>query len=275
MYKLLFLLFVSFFSAQNYRFVYEYKMKPDINKKDSLITDYMNLDTDGKKSFFYNAVKYERDSTYVADRNYRTLLNSKKYDRNLGYIIEKDYAKKSMNFYERYKSVSLLIADAEIPKWEIKKEFAVINTLNCQKATANYKGRNWEVWFSKDYPISDGPYKFTGLPGLIVKMKDTAADHEFNLIQIKKISNIYSLAPKNSKSVTSNEYKKYLANDSGNINDNIEAMNMNSKEGTMGIHLKDGFIGNFDLNELKKAKDFDAALAKKLQRTNNPIEKDN
>ncbi|REC44082.1 hypothetical protein DRF67_18360 [Chryseobacterium pennipullorum] len=46
--------------AQNYRFVYEYKMKSDIDNKDSQVIDYMNLDSDGKKSYFYNAVKYER-----------------------------------------------------------------------------------------------------------------------------------------------------------------------------------------------------------------------
>ncbi len=274
MYKLLFLLFVSFFSAQNYRFVYEYKMKPDVNKKDSLIIDYMNLDTNGKKSFFYNAVKYERDSTYSKDQNYGQLLTSKKYDRNLGYLIEKDYAKKAMKFYDKYKSVQLIIPDSEMPKWKIENEFTTINTLKCQKATTFYKGRNWEAWFSKEYPISDGPYKFTGLPGLIVKMKDSDSDHEFNLIQIKKVKNIFTLVPKNGKSVTSSEYVKYLKNDSGNINDNIEAMNMNSKNGTMGIHLKDGYISTLDLNELKKSKDFDAAVAKKLQRTNNPIEKD-
>ncbi|WP_326983619.1 GLPGLI family protein [Chryseobacterium sp. MYb264] len=274
MYRLLFFLLASFFSAQNYRFVYEYKMKPDISKNDSLITDFMNLDSDGKQSFFYNAVKYERDSTYRADQNYGQLLTSKKYDRNLGYIIEKDYAKKRMNFYDKYKNVQLMIPDSDIPKWEIKKEFSTINTLNCQKATTFYKGRNWEAWFSKDYPISDGPYKFTGLPGLIVKMKDTNSDHEFNLIQIKKVKNIFSFVPKNTKLLTYKDYKKYLANDSGNINDDIESLNMNSKDDTIGIHLKDGFIGTFNMNELKKSKDFDAALSKKLQRTNNPIEKD-
>lgn len=248
-------------------------MRPDVSKKDSLITDYMNLDSNGKQSFFYNPVKYERDSAYRADQNYGQLLTSKKYDRNLGYIVEKDYPKKTMNFYDKYKNVQLVVFDSEIPKWEIKKEFETINSLSCQKAIAYYKGRKWEAWFSKEYPISDGPYKFTGLPGLIVKMKDADGDHEFNLIQIKKIRDIFSLVPKSSKSVTSEEYKNYINSDSGNINDNIEAMNMNSKDGTMGVHLKDGYISTIDMNELKRAKNFDAALAKKLQRTNNPIEK--
>jgi hypothetical protein len=56
--SILFLLSLSLFSAQNYRFVYEYKMKNEIYS-DSLVTDYMALDTDGKKSYFYNLTKYE------------------------------------------------------------------------------------------------------------------------------------------------------------------------------------------------------------------------
>lgn len=92
-------------SAQNYRFVYEYKMKPDLNMKDSLITDYMNPDTDGKKSYFYNSTKFERDSAYRADQNFNAFIRFKKYDRNLNYITEKDYEKNTIYFYDKFKSI--------------------------------------------------------------------------------------------------------------------------------------------------------------------------
>jgi len=42
-----------------------------------------------------------------------------------------------------------------------------------QKATARFGGRKWEAWFAPAIPISDGPYKFNGLPGLILKIQDT------------------------------------------------------------------------------------------------------
>jgi GLPGLI family protein len=54
-----------------------------------------------------------------------------------------------------------------VPVWKIEKEFLKINNMNCQKAVANYKGRIWEAWFSKDYPISDGPYKFMDCQDLL------------------------------------------------------------------------------------------------------------
>ena len=271
--KIIFLLSLSLFSAQNYRFVYEYKMKPDIGKKDSIITDYMNLDSDGKKSYFYNSVKYERDSAYSIDKNFSALLASKRYDRNLNYIVEKDHLGKTMNLYDKFKGVHLVIADHEMPAWKIQKEFMKIEGMNCQKATADYKGRKWEAWFSKDYPISDGPYKFSGLPGLVVKINDVENNHAFNLIQVKKMKSIFALLPKNNKKTSDADYKKFLSGYTFTLDD-IENINMDSKAGTMGIQLKDGYITRLDLNDLKKSGkgNTDAEMARRLMKTNNPIE---
>lgn len=265
---------MNFVSAQNYRFVYEYKMKPDFIIKDSLITDYMNLDVDGKKSYFYNATKYERDSAYSVDKNFNALIRYKKYDRNLNYIIEKDYQKKTVDLYDKFKSVNLIISENEFPRWKIEDEFLKINNNNCQKATTNYKGRNWEAWFSKDYPISDGPYKFLGLPGLIVRLKDTENNHMFELVQIKKINLIFQLLPKVTKQVKANEYKKLLKNSIFNSAEDVESIHANPKAGTLGVQLKDGYVGHFDFNELNKNKNINEELAKRLRRTNNPIEID-
>ncbi|PIF45590.1 GLPGLI family protein [Chryseobacterium sp. 52] len=275
MYRLLFLLLASFISAQSYRFVYEYKMKPDAGKKDSLITDYMNLDTDGKKSYFYNAVKYERDSLYSADKSYPALLKSKHYDRNLNYTIEKEYSKKTVTFYNKYKTVNMVTTDNEVPKWKIENDFKKINTINCQKAVADYKGRKWEAWFSKDFPMSDGPYKFNGLPGLVVSIKDSENDHVFDLIQIKKINTVTAFIPKNNKQMTSAEYRKLMNNYTFIPAEDIAGMNVDSKAGIIGMELKDGYVTQLDYNELKKSgKQMDVLIAKKLRMTNNPIEKE-
>ena len=272
MYKLLFLFIISFTSAQNYRFVYEYKMKPDANKKDSIITDYMNLDTDGKKSYFYNSAKYDRDSAYAATKSYQDLLLAKSYDQNLSYIVEKDYSKKMVNFYDKFKTVNLLVPDNETPKWNIEKEFLKINNINCQKATANYKGRIWEAWFSKDYPVNDGPYKFSGLPGLVVSIKDSENDHVFNLIQIKKISGIFSFIPKSNKQMTFAEYKKTM-NGFTFSNDDVESISINKQIGKVDIQLKDGYIAKIGTDEMKSGR-LDEKISKLLKRTNNYIEKE-
>lgn len=274
-YKLLFLALACTVSAQNYRFVYEYKMRSDIDHKDSQVTDYMNLDSDGKKSYFYNAVKYKRDSIYQADKDLKALFKSKNYDRNLGYIIEKDYSKREANLYDKYKTANLVIADSEVPKWSVQKEFLNINGMNCQKAVTRYKGREWEAWFSKDYPISDGPYKFNGLPGLVVRIKDTDNDHVFNMIQVKKVNSIFGFVPKNNKKMTDQEYRKLLKDDTFSPED-IESINIDGQAGKMGIQLKDGYVTQLELSQIKKAGkgNEDAELGRLLKKSNNPIEKE-
>ncbi|MGH1516712.1 GLPGLI family protein [Chryseobacterium sp. JK1] len=271
--KIIFLLSFSLFSAQNYRFVYEYKMRPDLAKKDSIITDYMNLDSDGRKSYFYNSVKYERDSIYNVDKSFSALLASKRYDRNLNYILEKDHSGKTMNLYDKFKGINLVIADQEMPVWKVQKEFMNIDGMSCQRAVTDYKGRKWEAWFSKDYPISDGPYKFSGLPGLVVKINDTENNHAFHLIQVKKMKSIFALLPKNNKKTSDFDYKKFLSGYTFTPDD-IESINMDSKAGTMGVQLKDGYITQLDLNDLKKSGkgNPDAEMARLLMKTNNPIE---
>jgi hypothetical protein len=57
----------------------------------------------------------------------------------------------------------------------------------CQKATATFKGRNYEAWFTQSIPFSDGPYKFSGLPGLILEIRDTQGHYVFQCVGIKKL----------------------------------------------------------------------------------------
>ncbi|WP_419494007.1 GLPGLI family protein [Chryseobacterium bernardetii] len=70
-----------------------------------------------------------------------------------------------------------------IGSWKLIDETKVINTMNCKKATVTYKGRNWTAWYSTEIPLPYGPYKFSGLPGLIIKMIDQKNEYDFELIK--------------------------------------------------------------------------------------------
>lgn len=48
----------------------------------------------------------------------------------------------------------------------------MINKYLCQKATTTFRGRNYEAWYSSELAINSGPWKFNGLPGLILELKD-------------------------------------------------------------------------------------------------------
>jgi hypothetical protein len=72
--------------------------------------------------------------------------------------------------------------------WKILPETAVIGSYKTQKAETEFAGRKWSAWFTQDIPLQEGPYKFSGLPGLIVKAEDADGHYEFNLKEVKKIA---------------------------------------------------------------------------------------
>lgn len=66
-------------------------------------------------------------------------------------------------------------------KWNISPETRTFFGYKVQKATTNYGCRDWVAWFTPDLPWSEGPYKFNGLPGLIVMVSDTKGNFLFEI----------------------------------------------------------------------------------------------
>jgi GLPGLI family protein len=64
-------------------------------------------------------------------------------------------------------------------KWEIINETKQINSFVCHKAIGNLRGRTYTVWFTLDIPVSFGPWKLNGLPGLILEATDTKNEYFF------------------------------------------------------------------------------------------------
>lgn len=58
----------------------------------------------------------------------------------------------------------------------------------CVMATADYHGRNWIVWFTPEIPMQDGPWKFCGLPGLIMEASEPSGQHRFTVTGIETSS---------------------------------------------------------------------------------------
>ena len=68
--------------------------------------------------------------------------------------------------------------------WTLIDETEEIMGHQCHKATARWRGREWNAWYS-DIPVDAGPWKFQGLPGLILKVEDTEGDHSIYAIGIE------------------------------------------------------------------------------------------
>lgn len=93
-------------------------------------------------------------------------------------------------------TTTILLADPflyeeemEKQNWIIGDSIKMIYDFKCQKAVCSFRGRQWTVWFATDIPISDGPWKFHGLPGLILEAYDTHKDYHY-IIEAVKQNNI-------------------------------------------------------------------------------------
>lgn len=73
--------------------------------------------------------------------------------------------------------------------WQITDSTKTIMDYACQMAVSDFRGRRWTAWFAPDLPISDGPWKFSGLPGLIMEAHDTKKHFHFSLVGIEYVEN--------------------------------------------------------------------------------------
>ena len=72
-------------------------------------------------------------------------------------------------------------------EWQILPDIETILSYSCQKAVTTFRGRNYEAWFAPDIPINEGPWKFCGLPGLVLKVSDTRQHYIFECVGLEQV----------------------------------------------------------------------------------------
>ena len=70
--------------------------------------------------------------------------------------------------------------------WQLQDGDSIVCGYPCHKAITTFRGRTWMVWYTLDLPYSDGPWKFCGLPGLVLYAYDSEDKFRFNCIGIEK-----------------------------------------------------------------------------------------
>ncbi|SIR08676.1 MULTISPECIES: GLPGLI family protein [Chryseobacterium] len=264
--SLLFILLgtVMFFS-QNNRFIYEVKYKKDSTSKDITRENYY-LDITKEDIAYYNRLNYISDSVFTATG--RTPIN-----RLTSFLLKK----KDDNIYQNYEYIGDVnfykISEEARQQWTITDSIKIADNLSLQKATTEFGGRNWIAWFTKDIPMPYGPYKFSGLPGLIMELYDTKKNYYFNVIKSEKIPDDYQRNSLNNYipraiPVTQKDLNKLRLDLYSNPFKYVLNGNLTMREGQK-LQLDDGTI--LSKEQLKPA---EANERKKLKAFNNPIELD-
>ena len=79
--------------------------------------------------------------------------------------------------------------DKPLMKWILGNGQKKINNYNCSMAYTTFRGRTYVVWFVKEIPVSSGPWKFSGLPGLVLLAEDKEGVYKW---EVKSIVNPYT-----------------------------------------------------------------------------------
>lgn len=74
-------------------------------------------------------------------------------------------------------------------EWKLLNEENIVNGISCKLATAiTDTGDTFFAWYSSSYPFSEGPFRFKGLPGLVIKVWNKTNTIELSTTSIKKLS---------------------------------------------------------------------------------------
>ena len=178
-------------SIDQARLVVQYEMKyvkDTTDEKQFLdpLKETLMLEIGQKVSKCYSYTFYLRDSVLTADykagASQETITqHAQAYGSgNISYQIFKNHPKGKVTTTDRLGITNILCEeDNERPEWQLHSDTMTVLSYPCQKATCRFKGRDYTAWYTMDIPVSDGPWKLHGLPGLILKVEDSRGHFSF------------------------------------------------------------------------------------------------
>jgi len=156
----------------------------DITKEKSIYRDYTMVAQDSILKIQVEAM--QKSGVF---KDFSKMVTMPKFSEK----VYKFYPDMKIQYVERISSgftpLNIGYNDDTKLNWKISNEKAKIGSYNTQKATTEFGGRTWNAWFTSDIPLQDGPYKFHGLPGLIVKIEDEGKNYSWELKGNKKVEN--------------------------------------------------------------------------------------
>ncbi|MFC7345350.1 GLPGLI family protein [Chryseobacterium zhengzhouense] len=275
----IFLLISGIMFSQNQRFIYEYSFKLDSLNKENVDKEIMNLDITKEGSYFYSALLITRDSLFNAEVEKGKVSNSINIDfrkikqPKVNFRISKTYPDLETVYHTLLNVSNVAVKELKKMNWTILPETKSIEGFKAQKATTQFGGRNWVAWFTNDVQIQDGPYKFCGLPGLILNIEDEGKAHIFNLVGSQKLDYTPSLIDSKVKEIFITKekfnqlWKEYIKDPAKNIK------LMHSSSEMSETILFNSNTGN-PMTKQELIKNKENAAKKFLAKFNNFIEKD-
>lgn len=212
-----------------YQVIYKYMYQTDSLKKDSKKEELMELLTTQYGETFYQSFnKGLRDSIILADKIDRNRGINQKIQLQTQYNINSTIFQLNNNLITRDSYINSLGKEQDYfyyqenidLDWELHDNIDSIQGIPVQMASCKLKNHTWTAWFATEINLPYGPYKFFGLPGLILKIEDDKGYFSFEMVSIQKKNSLVISFPNEEyiekKLITKDQYLKdkyyYLEN---------------------------------------------------------------
>ncbi len=128
-------------------------------------------------------------------------------------FIFKNFLDNSLLSEEKIFTKMFVVSDElNLFKWKIESDTLTLLTYKCRKATTTFRGRDYIVYFTEEIPVPDGPGKFNGLPGLILKVSLVNSlsifDVEAVAVRFEKASKLLANPFKTKQIIPFTDFKK-------------------------------------------------------------------
>ena len=291
-YTFIFLLIFSLYSSQIQRFTYEYDFITDSTNRAAAKKEIMLLDIQNSGSKYYSYDIFVTDSIISAELEkqgdsgtpWGIVKPNSNFKGSIRSKVNKEYPDYKTYLHASLSSDFYKIEETDKPVWKIHPEKVKIGSYSSQKATTKYLGRQWTAWFCTDLPFQDGPYKFYGLPGLIVKLEDKAQTHVMTLIGnktvkepvIQKKNENHAFGPQSEIAINNQQFKKLWqehVRDPNKITRQKMAALGNDAQGNSNFSFRDGATGKkLDPNEVMRNNE--KQFRENLKKSNNRLDFD-
>lgn len=107
----------------------------------------------------------------------------------------------------------LIEGELEASGWKLTGEQKMVLDYPCQQATqTNEEGQTTIAWFTPSIPVSTGPGKYLGLPGLVLEIESNNGDHHIlaQKIELTAVSKDQLVKPKGGKKVSQKEFDQIV-----------------------------------------------------------------
>ncbi len=219
-YIFLILILIGCYSQAQDKLKIEYQVKfndqYDRGRQDRMHKGYLFIDNSRSRYYTIQETKYvpknENDIMIMPDTGNQVFINSEQ-----GMLISEELNMKGNTYF---------VTDSLYPmKWEVSDEVKKIDSISCIKAESFFRGRKYIAWFTPDIPLSFGPWKMGGLPGLIVDLHDKDENLVIRLTGIARSSQSF---------IMPDEIKYSMEDHVAEIRKLIKRLKSNSRAGSSG-----------------------------------------